>query len=147
MNQNINIRKSRVDDSSILAKLFREHALYEGHDLQITDQFELLEKGTHPAAIFIVEIDNSVLGYMSLLKQYSTWDMESYLYLDCLFLRPELRGFGVGRKLMSTASDYAIELGLSEIQWQTPVENIEAIGFYRKLGAQDKNKKRFFWDI
>ena len=147
MNQNINIRKSRVDDSSTLARLFREHALYEGHDLQITNQFEQLEKGSYPAVIFVVEINNSVLGYMSLLKQYSTWDMQSYLYLDCLFLRHELRGFGVGRKLMNTASDYAKELGLSEIQWQTPVENIDAIGFYKKLGAQNKNKKRFVWDI
>ncbi len=37
MNQSINIRKSRVDDASILTKLFREHALYEGHDLQISN--------------------------------------------------------------------------------------------------------------
>lgn len=29
---------------------------------------------------------------MSLLTQYSIWNMERYLYLDCLFLRTEYRG-------------------------------------------------------
>ncbi len=48
---------------------------------------------------------------------------------------------------MNSASEYAKELGLSEIQWQTPLENLDAIGFYKKIGAQYKNKKRFFWDI
>lgn len=48
---------------------------------------------------------------------------------------------------MLMASTYAKELNLSEIQWQTPNENIDAIRFYKKIGAQDKNKKRFFWRL
>ncbi|MDW6019197.1 GNAT family N-acetyltransferase [Vibrio plantisponsor] len=146
MNHRIDIRMSCSDDVYDIWQLMCEHADYEGHTLVVSDQLHCLENHTYPAAIWVVEIDSRVVGYMSLIKQFSTWEMKHYLYLDCLYLRPEVRGKGLGKAMMMKASELADELSLSEIQWQTPTSNTNAIGFYRKLGAINKEKQRFFWN-
>jgi len=103
-----------MSDASIVVALFKEHALCERYQLAVKNQLTTLKNNNHPSIIFVIEIDNSVEGYMSLLTQYSTWNMERYLYLDCLFLRSEYRGLGIGQKLMAMASTYVKELNLSE---------------------------------
>jgi ribosomal protein S18 acetylase RimI-like enzyme len=95
--------------------------------------------------IFVVESQGQLFGYMSVLEQFSTWDMDWYIYLDCLYLEEQTRGQGLGWKLMLRLQQYAKDKGLTSIQWQTPNENLSAIGFYEKLGAVGKHKRRFFW--
>jgi ribosomal protein S18 acetylase RimI-like enzyme len=73
--------------------------------------------------------------------------MDWYLYLDCLYLGPELRGLGLGKQLMLTAAAHAKKLGIKQMQWQTPEDNHNAIAFYNKLGASNKAKQRFFWQL
>jgi len=46
---------------------------------------------------------------------------------------------------MSFCKDYALQHKLPEIQWQTPVENTDAIQFYNHIGANPKHKLRYFW--
>lgn len=144
MSQQIDIRLCKAGDASILWQLIQDHACYENQSLRESTQLKALENMALPATIFVVETNDIVVGYMSILKQFSTWDMRYYLYMDCLYIAPEFRGMGLGKMLLFKASDYAEEKGLSEIQWQTPVNNTNAIIFYRKCGAIDKDKKRFF---
>ena len=145
MNQQIVIRYSNGSDANALWELIRDHARYEGHDLSESNQLKLLETQTHSATIFVVEVNNIIVGYMSLIKQFSTWDMRHYVYMDCLYLTPDFRGKGIGKMLLDKASDYATDQGLPELQWQTPINNIGAINFYIRNGATSKDKKRFFW--
>lgn len=62
MNENITLRKITMNDVSIVAALLKEHALYEGHQLAVKNQLTTLESSTHPATIFVIEINNSVQG-------------------------------------------------------------------------------------
>jgi hypothetical protein len=48
---------------------------------------------------------------------------------------------------MEHLKSYAKENGINSVQWQTPIANLPAIGFYQKLGAVNKEKQRFFWDF
>ena len=84
---------------------------------------------------------------MSVIKQFSTWDMDWYLYLDCLYLTKETRGQGIGLKLMQKLKHFAKENMINTIQWQTPKDNFTAIEFYQKLNAVNKEKQRFFWAV
>lgn len=154
------IRKATNEDSKKLVSLFKFHAEYEGCEFNEQHQESALENlCDHPMQIFVVEllcdkytddelIDNEktkLKGYLSVIKQFSTWDMEHYLYMDCLYLKPEVRGKSLGRQLMNTAKVYADHIGVNQLQWQTPVENTRAISFYNNLGATQKNKQRFYW--
>jgi ribosomal protein S18 acetylase RimI-like enzyme len=144
----MNIREASSNDAKQLCILFRNHAEYEGSSLS-ANEYEVTQclKGDYPAQIMVVEQHGELKGYMSLLKQFDTWNMEYYLYMDCLYLEPELRGEGIGKHLMELCKNIAVKSGVKEIQWQTPNSNEQAIGFYQALGAGSKNKQRFFWKL
>ena len=95
----------------------------------------------------MAECNDNLVGYATFTKQFSTWDAAFYLYLDCLFLKEEVRGKGAGRQLMDKVKDDAREENCKLIQWQTPDFNTSAIQFYQKLGAVSKTKERFFWQV
>ena len=142
------IRNAVDKDQESILFLMKEHALYEGHELELSKQHQQLKNlDTLPVTIFVVEFNNKLLGYMSLIKQFSTWNMDWYLYLDCLYLTEETRGYGIGLKLMQTLKHFAQENMISTIEWQTPKDNVSAIEFYQKLNAVKKEKQRFFWDV
>ena len=142
------IRKAVDKDQQSILFLMKEHALYEGNELEPSILHQQLKNlAMLPITIFVVESDNKLLGYMSIIKQFSTWDMDWYLYLDCLYLTKETRGQGVGLKLMQKLKVFSKENKINKIQWQTPKDNYSAIEFYQKLNAVNKEKQRFFWDV
>ena len=81
------------------------------------------------------------------MKQFSTWDSDFYIYMDCLFLMEESRGFGIGEKLIAKIKQEGQNIKCNHIQWQTPDFNVRAIKFYNRTGAMSKTKKRFFLEI
>lgn len=142
------IRLASKQDYKSIIKLMKAHAEFEGHQFKLTIKHKsLLELNTLPITIFLVEADNEILGYLSVVKQFSTWDMDWYLYLDCLYLVDKIRGYGLGKDLMQQVKIFAKKQSISKVEWQTPKSNLPAISFYRKLGALSKEKQRFFWHV
>ena len=95
----------------------------------------------------VIERGHQIVGYATFMKQFSTWDAAWYMYLDCLFLKKEIRGNGWGLKMMEKIKTYAKQEKCSSIQWQTPSFNASGIVFYSKIGAISKTKESFFWNI
>ena len=142
------IRLAQPKDKTALLQLMKAHAKFEGHTLEVSQQHQLLNNIEKlPVSIFVVASGNGLLGYMSCVKQFSTWDMDWYLYLDCLYLTEATRGQGIGLKLMQKLREFAKENKINTIQWQTPIDNFSAIDFYQKLNAVNKEKQRFFWPV
>ncbi|WP_033823899.1 GNAT family N-acetyltransferase, partial [Kitasatospora sp. MBT63] len=63
--------------------------------------------------------------------------------LDCLYLRDEHRGLGLGGLVIGAVVAEAGARGPAEVQWNTPVRNEGAIRFYDRLGATRKEKQRY----
>jgi len=141
------IRRAINRDQVPLLLMMKEHAMFEGHDLELPKHQKLSALENLPISIFVVTQNKQLVGYMSVIKQFSTWDMGWYLYLDCLYLKEETRGQGIGFKLMQKLKDFAKENMIHTIQWQTPRDNFSAIDFYQKLGAINREKQRFFWPV
>jgi len=141
------IRTATEKDKELLLLIMKEHAIFEGHKLAISKCKQQRKLTTLPITIFVVDFNGKLVGYMSVIKQFSTWDMDWYLYLDCLYLTEETRGQGIGLKLMQTLKAFAQENMINTIQWQTPKDNLLAIEFYQQLGAIKKEKQRFFWPV
>lgn len=145
----IYIRPAVARDLPELVELCSLHAAYERSDYQVEGKIKAL--GNHlfadnpPFYALVVEQDGHLIGYASYMKQYSTWDAEYYLYMDCLFLKENFRGQGIGISLMNKIKEEAIRLECAHIQWQTPDFNVRAIKFYRRIGGVSKSKERFFW--
>lgn len=91
--------------------------------------------------------DGRYIGYITWMEQYSTWDAKEYLYMDCLYLMSDFRGFGIGEALVDEMKAFGSKENIELIQWQTPDFNVRAIKFYKRIGAYSKTKERFYLPI
>lgn len=143
----MNIRFAQKKDLPQIIALCQAHADFEQAAYDPVHKAELLAKflfGQHPSLqCFVVVQENSIVGYATFMKQFSTWDADFYLYLDCLFLKEHTRGQGLGRRLMEKITSYAKNVNCERIEWQTPTFNQKAIDFYQNLGGVSKTKERF----
>ncbi|WP_109853613.1 GNAT family N-acetyltransferase [Aquimarina sp. AU58] len=145
------IRFAKEGDIKQIVLLCKAHAIYEKTTFDSNKKAMLLLQylfGSENALkCVVVEQNNELLGYATFMKQFSTWDADFYIYLDCLYLKEETRGKGIGTKIMAMVKEFAISEGCTIIQWQTPDFNTDAINFYKKTGAKSKAKERFFWKV
>ena len=145
------IRFAEKKDLPQIIELCKEHAEYEKAKYEQENKADLLSAfifGQNPSLkCLIVEQDNSIIGYATFMKQFSTWDADFYIYLDCLFLKANTRGQGIGTRLMEKVEQYAKVENCKIIQWQTPDFNKKAIDFYKKIGGVSKTKERFCLEI
>jgi len=74
-------------------------------------------------------------GFALFFPNYSTFLAKHGLYLEDLFVKPEARGKGVGRALLTRLAGIAQERGYGRLEWAVLDWNESAIGFYKKLGA------------
>ncbi|OEK08241.1 GNAT family N-acetyltransferase [Flavivirga aquatica] len=145
------IRDIKEKDLEQIVQLCELHAAYEKAKYSPKNKFELLSQHlfntSNNVNCLVVELNQNIVGYATYIKQFSTWDASFYIYLDCLFLKEETRGKGIGVLIMQKIKDYAKSENCEIIQWQTPDFNENAISFYKKIGAQSKVKERFFWKV
>jgi GNAT superfamily N-acetyltransferase len=80
-------------------------------------------------------LDGEAAGYALYFHNFSSWRGRRGLYLEDLFVRPELRRHGIGRALLREVARIAIERGCARMEWLVLDWNRAAIDFYRSLGA------------
>lgn len=142
------VRRVRRDDLDTLVALCGEHALYEKASHDAAGKAEALSRAlfSTPARLhaWVVESAGELIGYATATLEFSTWQVGEFLHMDCLFVRAGRRGSGAGAALLQAVRDFAGRTGCREMQWQTPEWNVDAMRFYRRFGAVDKAKRRFF---
>ena len=147
MSQVTLIRFAAPRDLSDLIELCKAHALFEKSNYDEKGKALSLEKHLfNPSPTLfclVIESEERVVGYCTYMKQFSTWDCDFYLYMDCLYLKEDFRNIGIGTRLMERIQEEAVKMGIQFLQWQTPNFNKDAIQFYNKIGAQSAEKERF----
>jgi GNAT superfamily N-acetyltransferase len=140
------IRKATVEDLDVLILLMEMHAAFEKAVFIKDGKKEKLAQVIDGTVFrcFVVEEDKQLAGYFSYTIDFSTWDADFFLHLDCLFLKEETRGKGIGKAIIEFLKKEAVNNKCTNIQWQTPDFNYSAINFYKKMGARSKTKKRFY---
>ena len=83
----------------------------------------------------IAEHDGRTAGYALYFFNYSTW-VGPGIYLEDLFVEPELRGLGIGKLLLERVAAIAVEKGCARLQWAVLDWNTPAIDFYRAVGGE-----------
>ncbi|HEV7136778.1 MAG TPA: GNAT family N-acetyltransferase [Steroidobacteraceae bacterium] len=85
-------------------------------------------------AIVAVEHDK-VVGLVHYLYHRSTTRLRDVCYLQDLFTAQELRGLGIGRRLIHAVYDAARAAGCSRVYWQTQVTNEAGRALYDKVAV------------
>jgi ribosomal protein S18 acetylase RimI-like enzyme len=145
------IRKVEPEDMPEIINLCAEHAEYELAPYSSRGKAKKLTSllFAESANIFcLVATDKTkILGYATYMSELSTWDAVFYTHMDCLYLRPHARGFGIGEALIKEIARQSKANNCKSIQWQTPISNKRAIKFYHRLGATSKVKLRLYLSV
>jgi GNAT superfamily N-acetyltransferase len=96
--------------------------------------------GPHPAAeVLIARLSGDsgpAAGFALFFHTFSTFLGRRSLWLEDLFVRPEHRGAGIGRALLTRLAQVARERGCGRFEWAVLDWNEPAIQFYQALGAR-----------
>lgn len=136
---NLKIRFATENDTGLILSFIESLAEYEklSHEVEADeDQLRMTLFGDRPAAeVLIAELDGEPAGFALFFHNFSTFLAKPGLYLEDLFVKPELRGHGIGRRLLARLAAIAVERGCGRFEWWVLDWNKPAIGFYEKLGA------------
>lgn len=83
-------------------------------------------------------------GFALFFHNFSTFLAKPGLYLEDLFVRPELRGKGVGKALLQFLAKLATDRQCGRFEWAVLDWNESAIGFYKSIGAEPVDEWTIF---
>ncbi|MGN6152084.1 MAG: GNAT family N-acetyltransferase [Lysobacteraceae bacterium] len=135
----IAIRPAVREDTGRILAFIRELAEYErlAHEA-VADEAGLARQlfgDTPRAEVLIAEVDGEAAGFALFFHNFSTFLGKPGLYLEDLFVRPQYRGLGLGKRLMVRLAKLALERDCGRFEWSVLDWNTPAIDFYRSLGA------------
>jgi GNAT superfamily N-acetyltransferase len=144
----LTIRPATVADVPVILRLIRDLATYERAPGEVTATEEQLVDvlfGPKPAAeVLLAFEEDSPVGFAVFFHNFSTWLGRPGLYLEDLFVKPEMRGKGYGRALLVDLARIARDRGCGRMEWAVLDWNEPAIEFYRKLGAKPMDEWTVF---
>lgn len=137
------IRRATPDDVPEILALVRDLADYERlpHEAVATEQqFHHALFGNEPK-VFAHVVEHAspeghrLGGFAMWFLNFSTWLGRHGLYLEDLYVRPELRGAGYGKRILATLAQECVDQDYGRLEWWVLDWNEPALGFYRTLGA------------
>jgi len=135
----LSIRRARTDEAGVVLSLVRELAEYEklSHEVEATEAMiaDALFGDNPRLFCDIAEWNGEVAGFAVGFVNFSTFSGRSGIYLEDLFVRPSLRGKGIGKALLSYLAKECVANNWSRLQWSVLDWNAPSIAFYKSLGA------------
>jgi GNAT superfamily N-acetyltransferase len=136
------IRSARPGDEAVIHQLICELAEYERSLDQVESSVADLRAalfGPSPALYaHVAEHEGAVAGFALWFVSYSTWTGRHGIYLEDLYVRPGLRGHGLGAALLAELAAICVQRGYPRLEWAVLDWNEPALGFYRRLGAEPR---------
>lgn len=137
------IRFADRSDVPTILELIRALADFEklAHEVMATEEAlsRTLFGDRANAEVLILEVENdgqwTNAGFALFFSSYSTFLAKPGIYLEDLFVRPELRSHGFGRKMLQRLAQIARERGCGRLEWSVLDWNTRARRFYEDLGA------------
>jgi GNAT superfamily N-acetyltransferase len=136
----VTVRAARPGDEAAILRLIRALATYEREPDAVLATEEALRDhlfNDHPRVFaHVAELDGRVVGITVWFLNFSTWTGKHGLYLEDLFVEPDVRGGGVARALFKALADEAKARDCPRIDWAVLDWNELGKGLYRTLGAR-----------
>ena len=141
------IRKTRVmefrdaerKDVKLILQFIKELARYEKMEDEVVATESLLEEwlfDKQKAEVIFAMKDGEEVGFALFFHNFSTFLGKSGIYLEDLYVKPEYRGCGFGKKILKKLAQIAVERGCGRLEWWCLDWNQPSIDFYLSLGAE-----------
>jgi GNAT superfamily N-acetyltransferase len=135
----LSIRRARPADTAQVYSLICELAEYEklSHEVEASEKMIADALFCESPVLFceMAEWNGDVAGFAVWFKNFSTFSGRTGIYLEDLFVRPAMRGKGIGKALLAHLAKECVANGWSRLQWSVLDWNTPSIEFYKSLGA------------
>ena len=134
------IRSATETDCSLILSLIKGLAKFEKLEHEVLATEEMLRSTLFSeqakAHVLIGECAGELVAFALYFYSYSTFLAKPGLYLEDLFVMPEMRGRGFGQKILSRLASIALEQSCGRFEWSVLDWNKDAVRFYERLGAK-----------
>lgn len=137
--KNYNLRFAEVKDVPLILEFIKELAEYEKllHEVVATES--ILKESLFArriAEVIIGEFQGQPVSFALFFHNFSTFLGRPGIYLEDLYVKPKIRGKGLGKTLLSFLAKLAIERKCGRLEWWCLDWNEPSIKFYKQLGAK-----------
>jgi GNAT superfamily N-acetyltransferase len=140
----IEIRPATEQDVPLVHDFILQLASYEKLSHQVTATEEGIRSSLFGekkyAEVLLAFLNGSPAGFAVYFFSYSTFLAKPGLYLEDLFVNPDLRGRGIGRQLFAELLHVARDRGCGRFEWSVLDWNQPAIRFYERIGAHPQRE-------
>lgn len=132
------LRLAEPKDVPLILDFIKELADYEELLDEVVATEEVLRESLFDrkiAEVVIGEYHNKPVSFALFFYNFSTFLGKPGIYLEDLFVKPEMRGKGIGRIMLSFLAKLALERKCGRLEWWCLDWNKSSVEFYRHLGA------------
>lgn len=133
------IRFAEEKDTALILNFIRELADYEHMlDLVVATEDILADNlfKQKKAEVIIGEYQQEPVSFALFFHNFSTFLGKPGIYLEDLYVKPEMRGKGLGTAILSYLARLAKERNCGRFEWWCLDWNKPSIQFYKNIGAQ-----------
>lgn len=137
--ENFKIRFAEEKDTKLILDFIKELADYEKLLNEVVATEEILYDSLFvrkKAEVVIGEYDGNPVGFALFFYNFSTFLGKPGIYLEDLYIKPEMRGKGLGKIMLSFLGNLAIERNCGRLEWWCIDWNESSIKFYKEMGAK-----------
>jgi GNAT superfamily N-acetyltransferase len=132
------LRFAEKDDVSLILSFICELAKYEKMLNEVVATEEVLMESLFErkiAEVIIGEYKNKPVAFAVFFHNFSTFLGKPGIYLEDLYVKPEMRGEGIGKIMLSFLAKLAVERNCGRFEWSCLDWNEPSIKFYKQMGA------------
>ncbi len=138
------IEPAHQHDLPLILRFIKDLAAYEKLSDEVVATEDALRRflfGPAPAAeVIIGYTGEEPVGFALFFQSFSTFLGRPGLYLEDLFVLPQWRGRGFGRRLLVHVAGIAVDRGYGRMEWSVLDWNKLALRLYSRIGAQPMNE-------
>ena len=139
----VSFREANEKDIPLIQQFIIELAEYEKMADQVVATEETLRKNLFGekcyAEVIFALADGKEKGFVLFFHNYSTFLGKPGIYIEDLYVRPEYRGKGIGKKLLGKIAQLAEERDCGRVEWWVLNWN-PARKFYESIGAKSMDE-------
>lgn len=132
----LTIRTAELDDLDAIAPLFDDYRLFftKAPDLAVSRAF-LAQRMERRESVVLAAFDGAAAaGFLQLYPLFSSWYARRQWFLSDLFVAPDFRTRGIGKRLVQAAIDFAKQTKARAILVELPHSEPHLVKFYSELG-------------
>ena len=140
---NFKLRFAEEDDTKLILDFIKELADYEKLLNEVVATEEVLHDSLFvqkKAEVIVGEYNGKPVGFALLFHNFSTFLGKSGIYLEDLYIKPEMRGKGLGKIMLSFLAKLAVKRNCGRFEWWCIDWNEPSIKFYKNMGAKQMDE-------